>query len=160
VKSNGFYVLGFTFYNTLIHCQAKEYAMSKWESYLEQHQPRFREELLDFLRIPSISAIPQHAPDVQRAAEWTANRLRQAGLEGVRILPTGGHPVVYGEWLHAPGKPTILIYGHFDVQPVDPLDLWHSPPFEPKLMAIRSMRGARRMIRVICLSLLPRLRLS
>jgi acetylornithine deacetylase/succinyl-diaminopimelate desuccinylase-like protein len=107
--------------------------MSKWESYLEQHQGRFREELLDFLRIPSISALPDHAKEVQRAAEWTANRLKQAGLEGVRILPTGGHPVVYGEWLHAPGKPTILIYGHFDVQPVDPLGLWQSPPFEPRV---------------------------
>src|SRR5690606_27810305 len=66
-----------------------------------------------------------------RAAEWVAARLQTAGIEGVQILPTGGHPVVYGEWLHAPGKPTIMIYGHFDVQPVDPLHLWDSPPFEP-----------------------------
>lgn len=105
--------------------------MSTWESYLETHQPRFLTELLDFLRIPSISAVPAHATDVQRAAEWVASRLGAAGLEHVAILPTGGHPVVYADWLHAPGKPTVLIYGHFDVQPVDPLELWSHPPFEP-----------------------------
>jgi acetylornithine deacetylase/succinyl-diaminopimelate desuccinylase-like protein len=87
--------------------------------------------LLDFLRIPSVSALPDHADDVQRAARWVADRLQSAGVEGVRVLPTGGHPVVYGEWLHAPGKPTILIYGHFDTQPADPLGLWTNPPFEP-----------------------------
>jgi acetylornithine deacetylase/succinyl-diaminopimelate desuccinylase-like protein len=105
--------------------------MSSWESYLEQHQPRFHEELLDFLRIPSVSAIPAHAADVQRAAEWVAARVAAAGLENVEILPTGGHPVVYADWLHAPGKPTVMIYGHFDVQPVDPVSLWSHPPFEP-----------------------------
>ena len=97
--------------------------MSKWENYLEENRDRFVDELLDFIRIPSISALPEHAGDVQRAAEWVANRMENAGIEGVRILPTGGHPVVYGEWLHAPDKPTVLIYGHFDVQPVDPVDL-------------------------------------
>src|SRR5437763_4553291 len=105
--------------------------MTTWESYLDAQRPRFLHELLDFLRIPSVSALPEHAGDVQRAARWVAERLQTAGLEGVQILPTGGHPVVYGEWLHAPGKPTILIYGHFDVQPADPVDLWTSPPFEP-----------------------------
>ena len=105
--------------------------METWQTYLDHHRYRFQEDLLDFLRIPSISALPEHAGDVQRAAEWVAGRLRAAGIEAVRILPTGGHPVVYGEWLHAPGKPTILIYGHFDTQPVDPLDQWSSPPFEP-----------------------------
>ncbi|MEM7345377.1 MAG: dipeptidase [Chloroflexota bacterium] len=107
--------------------------MSEWESYLAENQDRFQEELFDFLRIPSISSLPEHAEDVQKAGEWVAQRLEQAGVEGVQILPTGGHPVVYGEWLHAPGKPTILIYGHFDVQPVDPLELWTNPPFEPTL---------------------------
>jgi acetylornithine deacetylase/succinyl-diaminopimelate desuccinylase-like protein len=102
-----------------------------WATYLDEQQPHFVEELLDFLRIPSISALSEHAPDVQRAAEWVARRLEQAGMEGVRILPTEGHPVVYAEWLHAAGKPTVLIYGHFDTQPVDPLDLWTHPPFEP-----------------------------
>ena len=112
--------------------QRKEtFTMPQWQSYLQDHQPRFLEELLDFLRIPSISALPEHAGDVQRAAEWVAERMRAAGIEGVRVLPTGGHPVVYGEWMHAPGAPTALIYGHFDTQPVDPLDQWTHPPFEP-----------------------------
>lgn len=107
--------------------------MSSWQDYLEAHKDQFLNEMLDFLRIPSISALPEHAADVQHAAEWVAARLTKAGVEGVEILPTGGHPVVYGEWLHAPDKPTILIYGHFDTQPVDPLDLWTNPPFEPTI---------------------------
>jgi acetylornithine deacetylase/succinyl-diaminopimelate desuccinylase-like protein len=101
------------------------------ESFLETHQPHYLQELLTFLEIPSISALPAHADDVQRAAVWVADRLREAGLEHVEILPTAGHPVVYADHLHAPGKPTILIYGHFDTQPADPLDLWTNPPFEP-----------------------------
>ncbi|GIV76744.1 dipeptidase [Litorilinea aerophila] len=105
--------------------------MASWQEYLAQNRERFIEELLEFLRIPSISSLPEHADDVQEAAEWVAERMLQAGIEGVRILPTEGHPVVYGDWLHAPGKPTILIYGHFDTQPVDPLELWTHPPFEP-----------------------------
>jgi len=105
--------------------------MATWTSYLDEHQPRFLAELLDVLRIPSVSAISAHAGDVQRAAEWVAARVTAAGMEHVQILPTGGHPVVYSDWLHAPGKPTVLIYGHFDVQPPDPLDLWTRPPFEP-----------------------------
>jgi acetylornithine deacetylase/succinyl-diaminopimelate desuccinylase-like protein len=99
--------------------------------YLHEHRNRFIDEFLDLLRIPSISTDPASRGEVRRAAEWTADRLRKAGIEGVRIMETGGHPVVYGEWLHAPGRPTILIYGHFDVQPVDPLHLWTAPPFEP-----------------------------
>lgn len=105
--------------------------IATWESYLEEHKLQHLEELLQFLRIPSISALPSHAGDVQRAAQWVADRLRAAGLEGVLILPTAGHPVVYAEHRHAPGQPTILIYGHFDVQPVDPVSLWSNPPFEP-----------------------------
>src|SRR5690242_5244723 len=101
-----------------------------WKSYLDEHQPRFLGELLDFLRIPSVSALSAHAGDVQRAAEWVAARVTAAGMEHVQILPTGGHPVVYSDWLHAPGKPTVLIYGHFDVQPADPLSLWTRPPFD------------------------------
>lgn len=107
--------------------------MSNWASYLDKNKDRFLGELVDFTRIPSISALAEHSDDVQRASEWVANRMERAGIEGVRILPTGGHPVVYGEWLHAPGKPTVLIYGHFDVQPVDPVDLWIHPPFEPTI---------------------------
>lgn len=105
--------------------------MPTWESYLAERQASYQDELLDFLRIPSVSSLPNHAEDVRRAGEWVRRRLEAAGVEGVRILETGGHPVVYGEWLHAPGKPTILIYGHFDTQPADPLELWDKPPFEP-----------------------------
>jgi acetylornithine deacetylase/succinyl-diaminopimelate desuccinylase-like protein len=103
------------------------------EHYLADHKDRFEAEFLDFLRIPSISSLPEHAGDVQAAAEWVAARMTVAGLEGTRVIQTAGHPLVYGEWLHAAGRPTVLLYGHFDVQPVDPLDLWESPPFEPTL---------------------------
>jgi acetylornithine deacetylase/succinyl-diaminopimelate desuccinylase-like protein len=107
--------------------------MEPWEIYLQEHRERSLHELLDFLRIPSISSLSEHAPDVKRAGEWVAARMRTAGIDGVRLLPTGGHPVVYGERLHAPGGPTVLIYGHFDTQPVDPLNLWTHPPFEPSV---------------------------
>lgn len=102
-----------------------------WRQYLAANQERFEQELLDFLRIPSISALPAHAADVERAAQWVAGRVAQAGMEHVAIMATGGHPVVYADWLHAPGQPTLMIYGHFDTQPVDPVELWDSPPFEP-----------------------------
>ena len=105
--------------------------MTNSENYLQKHMPRFLNELLDFLRIPSVSALSEHAADGQRAAEWVAERMQAAGISGVRCMPTGGPPVVYGEWLHAPGKPTVLIYGHYDTQPVDPVNLWSNPPFEP-----------------------------
>jgi acetylornithine deacetylase/succinyl-diaminopimelate desuccinylase-like protein len=107
------------------------YAEMGWQGYLAEHRGRYREELVELLRIPSISALPEHTADVRRAAEWLEKRLEAAGIEVARVLETGGHPVVYGEWLHAPGKPTVLIYGHFDVQPVDPLGEWDSAPFEP-----------------------------
>ncbi len=117
--------------------------MGTWNDYLAQNQPRFLEELLDFLRIPSISALSEHAADVQRAAEWVAARVAASGMEHVQILATGGHPVVYADWLHAPGKPTVMIYGHFDVQPADPYDLWTSPPFAPEVREERVYaRGA------------------
>jgi len=101
------------------------------ETYLQENEPRYTDELLAFLRIPSVSALPERADDVRRAAQWVAGRLMAAGLDNIQILPTGGHPVVYADWLRAPGRPTVMIYGHFDVQPADPLDLWTSPPFEP-----------------------------
>jgi acetylornithine deacetylase/succinyl-diaminopimelate desuccinylase-like protein len=85
----------------------------------------------EFLRIPSISTLPEHAADCRRAAEWLAVALADAGIEHVEVSETGGHPVVYGDWLHAEDAPTVLVYGHYDVQPVDPLDLWTAPPFEP-----------------------------
>ena len=102
-----------------------------WQDYLSSNRQPFETELLDFLRIPSISALPAHAADVRRAGAWVAQRLAAAGMENIETLETGGHPVVYADWLHAPGKPTIMIYGHFDTQPVDPIELWDSPPFEP-----------------------------
>ena len=104
-----------------------------WADYLEQNYDRFQDEMLDFLRIPSISALSENAGAVQHAAEWVASRLTAAGIEHAQVLPTEGHPVVYGDWLHAEGKPTVMIYGHFDTQPVDPLDLWETPPFEPTI---------------------------
>lgn len=101
------------------------------DTFVEQNQTRLLEELKDFLRIPSISTLPEHKPDVQRAAHFVADSLRRAGIENVEIIPTAGNPLVYGDWLHAAGKPTVLCYGHYDVQPPDPLELWQSPPFEP-----------------------------
>lgn len=105
--------------------------MSTWQTYLAQNKDRYLEELIDFLKIPSISSLPEHMDDVVQAGQWVAERMAQAGIENIEMLPTAGHPVVYGDWLHAPDAPTILIYGHFDVQPVDPLDLWDAPPFAP-----------------------------
>lgn len=103
------------------------------ETYLAHKRDEHLAELLDFLRIPSVSALPDHAHDVRRAGDWVADRLRQAGLVNVQTLETGGHPVVYADWLQAEGKPTILIYGHFDTQPADPLELWQTGPFEPTI---------------------------
>lgn len=97
----------------------------------------FRQEalngLIEFLKIPSISTLPEHKGDVERAAEFAAAGLRKAGLTNVELIRGEGHPLVYGEWLGAPGKPTILFYGHYDVQPADPLEEWKSPPFEPAI---------------------------
>ena len=105
-----------------------------WEAYLDREQPRFVAELLDFVRIPSVSAKPENIPDVARAGEWVAARLTAAGAERAEVLPTAGHPVVCAEWLHAGAdKPTVLIYGHFDVQPAEPYDLWETPPFDPQI---------------------------
>ena len=101
-------------------------------AYVDQHRERLLNELKDFLRIPSISTLPEHVADVARAAEWTAQKLRDAGMENVEVIPTQRHPLVYGDWLHAGAdKPTVLCYGHYDVQPPDPLELWLTPPFEP-----------------------------
>ncbi|MDQ3068612.1 MAG: dipeptidase [Acidobacteriota bacterium] len=104
--------------------------MNKVIDFINTHRDRYITELTEYLAIPSISALPQHKGDVRRAAEWTAAELGRVGLEHVRLEETPGHPIVYGEWLHAEGAPTILFYGHYDVQPVDPLDLWETPPFE------------------------------
>src|SRR5436189_1302942 len=98
--------------------------------FINVNRDRYLDELKAFLAIPSISALPAHAPDVRRCAEWTADEMRRIGLQNVRLITTPGNPVVYGDWLNATGAPTILFYGHYDVQPVDPLNLWESPPFE------------------------------
>src|SRR6476469_1467882 len=98
--------------------------------FINVNRDRYLEELKRFLAMPSISALPQHAADVKRCADWCVEEMRRIGLQNVRLIDTPGNPVVYGDWLGAEGAPTILFYGHYDVQPVDPLELWESPPFE------------------------------
>ena len=102
-------------------------------SYLCTHHRRFLAELAEFVRYPSVSAQPDRARDVRACADWLARHLQSIGLERVRVLPTGGHPVVWAEWRRAAGRPTLLVYGHYDVQPTDPLREWTSPPFEPAI---------------------------
>ena len=104
--------------------------MDKVIDYINVNRDRYVSELKEYLAIPSISALPAHAGDVRRCAEWTADEMRRIGLQNVRLIETPGNPVVYGDWLGAPGAPTLLFYGHYDVQPVDPVELWDSPPFE------------------------------
>ncbi len=101
--------------------------------YYQANRDRFLEGLTSLLKIPSISTLPEHKADVRRAAEFVADELRQMGMRGVEIIEGRGNqnPLIYGEWLEAPGKPALLIYGHYDVQPPDPLEEWKSPPFEP-----------------------------
>lgn len=104
-----------------------------YASYFQSRRDEQLNELKQWLSIPSISALSEHKQDVLNAAQWLADTLQRAGLEHIEILPTEGHPVVYADYLHAPGKPTVLVYGHYDVQPVDPLHLWTTPPFEPEI---------------------------
>ncbi len=104
-----------------------------FEQYLKENRDSHLNELFDLLKIESISALPNHKEDVKKAADWIAESLTKIGMENVQVLETAGHPLVYGDWLKAEGKPTVLIYGHYDVQPVDPLHLWDSPPFEPEI---------------------------
>ena len=101
--------------------------------YVRANRDRYLSELTDWIAVPSISAQPEHAADVRASAEHAVARMRAAGLTEAVVLETGGHPVAYGSWLGAPGAKTILIYGHLDVQPVDPLELWTSPPFEAEV---------------------------
>ncbi len=98
---------------------------------IELHKETFLEELQEFLKIPSISAVSDHKSDVEKGAKWVATALEKTGMENIEVIETDGHPIVYADWLHADGQPTILIYGHYDVQPADPLDLWETPPFDP-----------------------------
>ena len=105
--------------------------MSAPIAYARENQANHLAELVDFLKIPSISTQPERQADTAVAAQWLANKMTQAGLENVELIATQRHPLVYADWLHAPGAPTVLIYGHYDVQPADPLELWDSPPFDP-----------------------------
>jgi len=105
--------------------------MSSISKLLQKNRKRHLNELIELLSIPSISTDKEREGDVRRAGTWVQRRLKAAGCTRTEIFKTDGHPIVYGEWLGAPGRPTILVYGHYDVQPVDPLELWKSPPFEP-----------------------------
>lgn len=108
--------------------------MATTTEYLREHRERHLRELLDFLRIPSVSARSEHTEDTRLAAEWLVERMKEAGLQSAESIATGGHPIVIGEWRGAPeGAPTLLVYGHYDVQPAEPLDEWHSPPFDPEI---------------------------
>ena len=106
-------------------------AESNGLAYARSNRARFVVELIEFVRFASVSAGPKHARDISICAAWLAAQLRRVGFDRVRVLPTRGAPIVYAEWLHAPGRPTVLIYGHYDVQPADPISEWQSPPFEP-----------------------------
>jgi acetylornithine deacetylase/succinyl-diaminopimelate desuccinylase-like protein len=99
----------------------------------KRDQDRYLREFREYLSFPTISTLPEHKQDIQRCAEWLANQLKGIGFNSVEIVATAGHPIVYGEWLNAPGKPIVVVYGHYDVQPVDPLNEWASPPFEPSV---------------------------
>lgn len=98
---------------------------------IDLHKDTFLDELQEFLQIPSISAIPDHKSDVEKGAKWVATALEKTSMENIEVIETDGHPIVYADWLHAEGQPTVLIYGHYDVQPADPLNLWKTPPFDP-----------------------------
>jgi len=113
------------------------------DDFLASTRARRLDEYVEFLRIPSISALPEHEADCRAAATWVGDRLRAIGLENVEVSETAGYPIVYADWLHAEGAPTAVVYGHYDVQPVDPLDEWASPPFSPVIVGDRVLaRGA------------------
>src|SRR6202051_1990482 len=99
--------------------------------FARSNQQRFLTQLKDLLRTPSVSTLEEHKPDIKEAADYVANELRRIGMNNVEIIPSKGHPLLYADWLQAPGKPTVLMYAHYDVQPAEPLDEWHTPPFEP-----------------------------
>jgi len=105
--------------------------MKEVVDYIQKNKDNYIEELKEYLRIQSISTLKSHKKDMKTCAKFVANKLKTAGMNNVKIIPTEGNSLVYGEWMKAPGKPTVLIYGHYDVQPVDPIELWDSDPFEP-----------------------------
>ncbi|MBT2730206.1 dipeptidase [Bacillus sp. ISL-75] len=107
--------------------------MSQLSELLSNQHNQNVEELKELLRIPSISSLSEHKEDIQKAASWIANKLESIGMEHVEIVQTKGHPIIYADWLHQENAPTVLVYGHYDVQPVDPIHLWETPPFEPTI---------------------------
>jgi acetylornithine deacetylase/succinyl-diaminopimelate desuccinylase-like protein len=107
--------------------------MSQLSEFVSKHHHQNVEELKELLRIPSISSLSEHKEDIQKAASWIANKLKNIGMEHVEIVQTKGHPIIYADWLHQKNAPTVLVYGHYDVQPVDPINLWETPPFEPDI---------------------------
>jgi acetylornithine deacetylase/succinyl-diaminopimelate desuccinylase-like protein len=107
--------------------------MSQLSDFVSKHHHQNVEELKELLRIPSISSLSEHKEDIQKAAAWIANKLESIGMEHVEIVQTKGHPIIYADWLHQENAPTVLVYGHYDVQPVDPIHLWETPPFEPDI---------------------------
>lgn len=107
--------------------------MTQLDTYITEHENAFLEDLQGWLRIPSISTLPEHNADMYSAANYAVAQLQRIGFDNTGLIQTQGHPLVYGEWLKAAGKPTVLVYGHYDVQPVDPIELWHTPPFEPTI---------------------------
>ena len=111
--------------------EATDAGESNGLAYARSNRARFVAELIEFVCFASVSAGPKHAREISNCAAWLAAQLRRAGLDRVQVLPTGGAPIVYADWLHAPGRPTVLIYGHYDVQPADPISEWQLPPFEP-----------------------------
>ena len=104
--------------------------MNQILQFIDNNKARYLEELKTFLAIPSVSTNPENKPDMQKCARWLSDHLEDIGLNNIQVFPTEGHPIIYADWLHAVGKPTVLIYGHYDVQPPEPLELWTSPPFE------------------------------
>jgi acetylornithine deacetylase/succinyl-diaminopimelate desuccinylase-like protein len=108
-------------------------AIAEMDAFLDRTARERLDDYVEFLRIPSVGASSEHREDMRRAANFVAERLRKMGVEHVDVADTGGHPVVYGDWLHAEGAPTAIVYGHYDVQPEDPLDLWIKPPFDPRV---------------------------
>lgn len=102
-------------------------------NYIKDNKENYLKELIEYLKIPSISTLEENKGDMQKCASFISDRLKDAGMNRVEIFQTAGHPLVYGEWLEAPGQPTVLFYGHYDVQPVDPVELWDMPPFEPEI---------------------------
>jgi acetylornithine deacetylase/succinyl-diaminopimelate desuccinylase-like protein len=107
--------------------------MSQLSDFVSKHHHQNIEELKELLRIPSISSLSEHKEDIQKAVSWIANKLKNIGMEHVEIVQTKGHPIIYADWLHQENAPTVLVYGHYDVQPVDPIHLWETPPFEPEI---------------------------